>query len=177
MKKLFILLMLLPFLGFSQKLKLSPNGFVNSTDSTKNYIVLDFEGKSKSDLYKASQLYFSKIYVNPKEVMTLIDGESITLNGIDKQAIKMKFLYLNPSWDVNYTSNYEFKDNKVKVSIHINRISAMVGSNPPTVKNSFDFFNKKGVLTNDKGAKSVEDYFNSVLDKYIIGINAKNDNW
>lgn len=179
MKNLMLLIVLLPFMGMSQELqkfKLNPTGFVSASDDTKNYIVLDIASKSKSELYKSSQIYFSKLYVNPKEVMTLIDGESITLNGIDKGAVKMKVLYLNPSWNINYTSTYEFKDNKVKISISINKISTYTGD-IYREKDMRDFFNKKGEVKDEKAIKALEEYFNSVIEKYFKAINSKDENW
>lgn len=179
MKKLFFLIVLLPFMVNAQglpKFKLTPAGFVNASDSTKNYLVLDISGKPKAELYKSSQLYFSKLYVNPKEVMTLVDGESIILNGIDKAAIKMKVLYLNPSWDINYTTNYEFRDNKCKISISLNKISTYTGD-IFREKNTNDFFNKKGEIKDEKSIKSIEDYFNLVVEKYYKSITAQKESW
>lgn len=180
MKRIFLLIMLLPLVGLAQqiqKFKLTARGFVNESDDTKNYIVIDAPNNTKSDLYKKSQMYFTKLYVNPKEVMTLIDGESITLNGVDKQAVKIKVLYLNPSWDINYTTNHEFKDGKVKISNSLNKISTYTG-NIFRVKDMSDLFNKKGEIRDEKAVKALEDYFNLVVDKYYRALTSgKEDNW
>ncbi|WP_131535552.1 DUF4468 domain-containing protein [Pedobacter nototheniae] len=180
MKKILLLILIFPFILKGQelqKLQLNYDGFSSVLDSTKKYVIIDIPNKSKADLYKKSQVYFSKLYVNPKEVMTLIDGESITLNGIDKKAVKMKVLYLNPSWDVNYTSTYEFKDNKVRISFSVNRLSTYTGD-IFREKMIGDFFNKKGIVRDEKSVKTLNEYVNSVIETYYKSmIKSDDENW
>ncbi|WP_231489862.1 DUF4468 domain-containing protein [Pedobacter sp. Leaf170] len=178
MKKTILILMLSVVCtsAFSQSFKLTPNGFVNAADTTKNYVVIDVPNKKQTDLYKSSLLYFSKLYVSPKEVMTLIENQSIILNGVEKQAVKMKVLYLNPSWDINHTSNYEFKDDKVKVNFNINKISTYTGDifREKTMR---DFFNKRGEVKDEKAIKSIEEYFNQGLKKYAESLTSQKSDW
>ena len=58
---------LFPLLSSAQdktpEFTLTPNGFINSADSTKNYVVVDVQGKSQQDLYKKSLIYLSGLFV------------------------------------------------------------------------------------------------------------------
>jgi hypothetical protein len=119
-KKLLLLIFVLLFStpAFSQFFRITPAGFVNATDSTKSYYVMDSLKLSKNDLFKKSVLYFNKQFASPKDVISSVDGESLTLNFIDRYKIIMGSL-----WNVNVTYTIDFKDDKVKISApHINKI-------------------------------------------------------
>ncbi|MBB2148841.1 DUF4468 domain-containing protein [Pedobacter gandavensis] len=181
---------LLPFLSIAQSnstgFTLTPNGFISSADSTKNYIVVESPGKSQQDLYKKSLIYLSGLYVSPKEVLSTIDNETITINAVAKNAIKMKHLWLNPSWDVNYTITFQFKEGKLKISDPtINRMSTNTGDifrtatvNPGDGQNNKEIFNRKGILKLKDGKENLETMINKYITDYITGINStKQDNW
>lgn len=176
------LLSLASTIVFAQETKyfdLISTGFVSQADHSKNYIVEDFKEINKSDLYKKSLLYFTKQFVSPKDVLSLVENETITINAIDKSSVQMKFLYLKPKWDVNYTLTIEFKDGRVKVSaMNVNKISAMVGSNPPTIRSIDDFFNKKGEAKQKENIIAFEAYFNGKINDFFKQLrNSEKDNW
>ncbi|NQX42538.1 protein of unknown function [Pedobacter steynii] len=181
---------LFPFLSSAQdkasEFTLTSNGFINSADSTKNYVVVDMQGKSQQDLYKKSLIYLSGLYVSPKEVLSTIENESITVNSTAKNAIKMKVLFLNPSWDVNYTITFQFKDGKLRIADPtVNRMYTTTGDvsrtatiNPSDGQNNKEIFNRKGVLKEKDGKENLEKLINKFVANYIAGINsAKQDNW
>lgn len=56
MKKIFFTILIIALVSFAkaqiQTFKLTPFGFINSADSSKNYVVINIDGKSKAELYK-----------------------------------------------------------------------------------------------------------------------------
>ena len=189
MKKILTLLICIPFYAFSQShdgFKLTSQGFISSSDSTKNYIVVEALGKSQAELYKKTMLYLSGIYVSPKEVLSTVEGEAITVNAIAEKAVKMKVLYLNPSWDVNYTITFQFKDGKVRIlqpSINslatrtgdIYRTAHISGGSGPNHK---EIYNRKGELKQKDGRENLELMINAYVDAAVKGItSSKQDNW
>ncbi|MFC4212160.1 DUF4468 domain-containing protein [Pedobacter lithocola] len=168
-----------------QTFSLTSKGFVSSTDTTKNYLVYELPGKTQNELYKKSLIYLSGLYASPKDVLSTIENESITVNAIAPKAIKMKVLYLNPSWDVNYTITFQFKEGKLRISEpNINKISTYTGDvyrtasiYPQSGTNNKEIFNKKGILKQEDGKQNLETYINGFIENYIKGTFAKGDNW
>lgn len=162
-----------PFLAEAQ-FKLTSSGFISSTDTTKNYIVIEAPDATQADLYKKTLLYLSSLYVSPKDVISVIENESITINAVSERAIKMKVLYLNPSWDVNYTINFLFKDGRIRMSQpSINNLSTRTGDVYRTASvsggngsNHKEIYNKKGVLKEKDGKENLELFINN----YVSGI-------
>jgi hypothetical protein len=178
-------LLAIPFLGNAQ-IRLTSNGFVSETDSTKNYIVVEAPGISQANLYKKTLVYLSGIYVSPKEVMSTVDNESITVNAIAAKAIKMKVLYLNPNWDVNYTIGFQFKDGKIRIGqLSINKLTTRTGDiyrtgdiGPGDGPNHKEIYNKKGELKQKDAKEGLEAYFNNYIYNLKKGVlSTKQDNW
>ena len=80
MKKIFIIVILLnTFTVFSQKFELTPHGFVDSEDHSKNYIVIEFASKTKEELFNETMIYLTKNYVSasPKEDLELFASQFV----------------------------------------------------------------------------------------------------
>ncbi len=168
----FILVSLLFFSSITANAKftLTPQGVINETN--EDYIVIDCPGKSQQELFSAVQMYLSSIYVNPKEVLSIIDGKSITVTGFSKGVIYRKNLVVKTS-DIGYTISFKFKDGKLRVdnpyirsihptgmpeiSIHVVRPSIMEEG----------VFTSKGKVINEKTKTSIEDFF----DNYVAKVN------
>ncbi len=181
-----LFLSLVSLTSYSQSFNLTPSGFVSSADSTKNFIVVDAAGLSQAQLYKHSMLYLSSLYVSPKDVLSTIDNESITVNAIAKKAIKMKVLYLNPSWDVDYTITFQFKDGRMRIlQPSVNGMNTFTGDLYRTAsirggsgRNHKEIYNGKGELKQKDGKENLELFINSYLHTAATGIIAvKEDKW
>ena len=106
MKKLILSLLFSSF-AFGQQFNLTVNGFADSTDDQKNYVVLDFPGKTKSEMYTATLLFLNKQFNNPNNVIAAIDNEQIVVNAIETKAVLSDLDYF-------YNDVYTFKDGKIK---------------------------------------------------------------
>ncbi|MBB4108331.1 DUF4468 domain-containing protein [Pedobacter zeae] len=102
------------------RMELKHNGFVSSTDSTKNYIVLNHPKVSKTELYKKTLTYLNSIYKNPKQVISSVENESIAVNAYSDEITATKGLYRYP---FDYNIVLQFKDGKIKFEPHVIEIS------------------------------------------------------
>lgn len=181
-----LFLSLVSLTSYSQSFTLTPEGFVSAADSTKSFIVVDATGLTQAQLYKRALLYLSSLYVSPKDVLSTVENESITVNAVAERAVKMKVLYLNPSWDVNYTVTFQFKDGRMRIfqpSINgmntktgdVYRTASLNGGKGPNHK---QVYNNKGELKQKDGKENLEQFINAYIQAAAAGIiSAKEDNW
>lgn len=186
-KKLAFLLILITtsIFSFSQtnKFILTEGGFKNDSDQTKDYIVLEFPGKSQADLFKSVLIFANSSFVSPKDVISKVDNESITINGFAKNAVRRTNSHV---FDLNYTLNIMFKDGKIRIAApSINKISTyttkeqemyLQGGTDAFAGSYFSIFNKKGEVKLEKAKEDLETYFNALDLKIQQAINTENNN-
>ncbi|TDS13264.1 hypothetical protein [Sphingobacterium paludis] len=121
MKKsgLVITLLLLAQLCFAQYFTLTPKGFL--AENQADYVVLDFPNVKQAELYKRVQRALVSMYKDPKEVLSFIEGESITVNGYQPDAISNKrranaiaIAKATYEYDLSYSLSILFKDEKIR---------------------------------------------------------------
>ena len=167
MKKKVLITMLLTItvITVNAQYRLTSKGLVNDTD--KGYIVLEFNDKTQQELYNAVHLLINSTYVSPQNVLSIVDGQSITINGVSLNAIYRK----NPiikTFDINYTITFLFKNGRIRIdNPNINRLNASGTSVAFYINGSYMFqdgvFNKKGKVLAEKTKKSIENFFNMYL--------------
>jgi hypothetical protein len=90
----------------------------------------------------------------------------------------MKVLYLNPSWDVNYTITFQFKDGRMRVfqpSINgmntrtgdVYRTASVIGENGPNHK---EVYTGKGELKQKYCKENLEQFINAYIQTAAAGI-------
>ncbi|MGB4776136.1 MAG: hypothetical protein WBP45_13235 [Daejeonella sp.] len=185
MKNLILLftLILIAKSSFAQ-FELTPNGFVDKSNKEKDYIVLNFEGKSKVDLYKKSLVFLNKLYVSPKNVISAVEGEAISINGVEKNSIRRTGMH---RFSNNYTVSFEFKDGKIKVNAPGFKLTSFAAGHEQTLYlvysgfsidgSEFGIYSKKGELKNEKAKNDLETFFNTYLTNLETELNSKSDNW
>ena len=179
MKNLFMLFLILPFICTSQYFEVTKNGF--KSKDNKDYIVIEVVGL-KEDLFKKSKLYFTSIYRNPDEVMSLVEGEAINIGGYSSKSIRRNNAH---RFDMDYNLIFSFKDGKVKVDAPAIRLTTFTGRNQEMFiyREKSDFmgyyfgiYGKNGKIRYQKAIEDLNNYFNSYLKEYINAIEKK-DNW
>ncbi|HXH99229.1 MAG TPA: DUF4468 domain-containing protein [Sphingobacteriaceae bacterium] len=163
---------------------LTSSGFVSASDASQTYVVFDAPGTNQQELYKKALIYLSGLYTSPKDAISPIDGEAITVNGFAKDAVKMKVLYLNPSWDINYTLSFQFKDGKMRVmQPSFNQIRTRTGDIyrtasilPNAGQNNKEIYNRKGELKDPAAKAALETFINNFINVSIQAINKPSDN-
>lgn len=162
---------------------LTPDGVINESD--KDYVVYDFQGKTHQELYDAVHLYINSRYVNPKYAISVVKGQSITVNGVSEGAIYRRNL-VTKTMDIDYTITFLFKDGKLRVNNPvINRLYIMLTGlsiheiyikSPSIMAESI--YSKKGKLLEEKTKNSIEKFFNGYIADIRESINTKeNTDW
>lgn len=160
----------------SAQLKLTSDGFVNADDNTKNYIAIDFPEKTQSQLYKSALMYLNTLYVSPKEVLSTMENEVITINGVGEFRAKCA-TGIPIDFRVNYTISLKFKDGKMRIDIpSINSISApgvkmYLSGAGSMMGDTLVIFKKNGEVKREDAKIALELYFNQYFSNIIEKIN------
>lgn len=115
-KSIFILISVVTTLLQAQSFKLSPLGFVNAEEPSKTYVVLEFPEKTKEEIYKQVMFKLNKMFNSPKDVLSVLENESITINAIDSKRVRRTSMH---SFKNRYTLTLEFKNGKMKINAPI----------------------------------------------------------
>ena len=191
MKKtgLLIIAIFIALSGFSQEFKLTPDGFINLSDSvSKDYTVIEAPGLSKAELYKKVKMYVNRVYNNPKFVSSDIENEQIVIDGRSSKSSMIIFqLSGNNIWHLNYKYDIQFRDGRINFSPYFKYLDnegdfnkvELIGSS--VLGNATGVFNKKGKVLRDKAQTFIENVVNADLEeikKEILSAEvSKDDNW
>lgn len=119
-KILFLLITLISPVCFAQvnnsvKFNLSENGVFLSQDG-KEYIVLEYPNESQNDLYNKYLVAITGLYISPKDVISKVDGQMISLRGYKSGAFTNTLLgVFSYTYDIEYVIKFQAKDGKVKI--------------------------------------------------------------
>lgn len=169
------------FTMFSQKFELTPNGFVDSEDHTKNYLVLEFPNKTKEELFNETMIYLTKNYVSSKDVISKVDNEVITINAYSSIPVTVGFQkYTN-----RYTISFSFKDSKVKIdspTVDLSYISSgnlyklHISSEKANIFND-RIYGKNNKLNYKRPKEDLELFTSQFILSYKLGMSEKNEDW
>lgn len=173
-------------LSYGQTFVLTPNGLRDSLDTEKSYVVINVEGKTAKQLYDNAVKFINKAYSNPNFVIKgQTDGEYLKYDTHASDFISFKNSFLVAKFDVDYTTELNFKDGKVKFEIinldmnnrtqnGVNRL-LLIGN-----MMSLGIYNKKGDLKRADAKIQIENFFNIQVNQLSIALNENNkktDNW
>ncbi|MET0462283.1 MAG: DUF4468 domain-containing protein [Chitinophagaceae bacterium] len=177
MKKVrfFLMFLLVAQLSYGQYFTLTPDGFVS--DSKADYVVIDFPGVTKNDLYRNVLNAINTLYSNPQDGLSVVAGESITLSAYQRKAIKASAGIMTYDYDVDYTLSFLFKDGKIRVNSPTFEAS-MKNYNGTWAKLNVSraYFKKNGDVKSEKHVDGVNKFFNGLI-KSILDKSGKIDNW
>lgn len=123
-KILFLLIILISPVCFAQvnnsvKFNLSENGVFLSQDG-KDYITLEYPNESQSDLYNKFLVAITGTYVSPKDVISKIENQMISVHGYKENALVIPYIFkLKAYYDISYVLKYQFKDGKIRIDAPI----------------------------------------------------------
>jgi hypothetical protein len=177
MKKLLLsILCLLFYCVNAQTFTLTSDGFVDSENSSKSYVVFEFDGKSQSELYNEVLIAIGKTFVSPNDVVSKVENKQLTINGILKNAVART--KVDGGWTLNFTMIFEFKEGKVRVDApSVNRIyyenremyvkskGAMIGLMNGT---EFGIFSKNGDLKIELAKQTLENSINKLMLSMLL---------
>lgn len=116
MKKLLLLLALIPAFVNAQKFELTSKGFVDPDNHEKDYIVFQFNGKSQKQIYNLALEAIGKYSTSPKDILTKEEPTKLTLNGVIPNVTYISRLGIKMYFDMYYKMVLEFKDGRMKVN-------------------------------------------------------------
>lgn len=172
---------------FSQ-FKLTINGFVNYEDNNKNYVVANIEEHSKEVLYSNVLRYLTQVYSSPKEVLSTMENEVITVNAIQPKQIPCKTL----KYDIHYSFSISFRDGRMRFdspaftckTFYSNKpyLLVMTGGNSGFGNEvKIGLFKKDGKRAQEKTIESIELFFNSFFSNICSAAEgseiSSNDDW
>jgi hypothetical protein len=186
MKKMLLLSLFVGTLScFSQTFVATPAGLVSSTDETKSYVVISFQGMNAEKLYTLTQNFRKKNYTDPEDATQGdISNEFLSINTFSTRFMRFSHMGVPMYVDVKFIVEFSFKDEKVK--IQFTNCSMKFSDRQwtelfPYISNgiSWGVFSKKKQPMKDL-PEQYQDYFNNYLSNYIKFINdyeRSNDDW
>jgi hypothetical protein len=188
-KVLFIFLVMFSSQIMAQTFQLTPNGFVDSSNIEKKFIVKNFNGESQEQLFKKALMSIGKNFVSPKDVISKVEYSQITVNCILKNVTARHPFGMNLPFDMNFNIVFEFKDGRMKinaptiiniyqqgpsdVNLYLNKKSRGFLTSEPYI------FDNEGKISEKKHKKSIENATNSFIKRIIDDMNSatNNSNW
>ena len=164
--------------------RLQYDGSYLNHDDKKNYVVIPFEGKTKEDLYSKTLIALTKMYNSPKDVISKVDGEVISVNGIIKDCVILRGIMGSKSfYSIQYVLQFQFKDAKVRVDAPV--ITRIFSNDKPTYISPQIWLEENKVFKNGKQnylRQEAINGFNKPLNNLINNIlsnmgNTKKDDW
>ncbi len=161
---------------------LTADGFVSSADNTKKFIVLDFPGIKKEELFKKMELYVNKTNLSWKDAGSKVEPESISATGHEKNAIRRN---AGDIFNMDYTVTYEFKDGRIRInapnfaltSFNDKTRSLKLVANTDLGGNVFGIYNKSGKLKSDRAKRELEKFFNNYITTTKADLSKTNADW
>lgn len=189
MKKILITLICLLIISLSntnaQRFTLHSTGFKDSTNVKNDYIVFSFTGKKQHDLYNDFYVKLNSIYVSQDDIVSPIDGYSITVNSTSSNSVTFQQIYkYDLKYNLKYTLTFLFKDGRVRVNAPVlNEISGdfgvsildaknrihLTGDDPKWIGEKY-IFSKEGELKEEKTKKDLEHFFNILITSIIDSV-------
>lgn len=169
---------------FAQKIEITKDGFLTDDETPKDFVVLNFEGVSKEDLYKRTKYFVNNYYNNPKYVSSEIEGEQIVIDGRTSSYAKVIYtLSGNNVWHMNYKFNLEFKDGRLKFQPIFKSLEnedltdeiPLIGRK--ILGNRTGVFDQKGNPLRIKGNEFINESVQDFISELKNSIEAKTDDW
>lgn len=152
---------------------------LSRTDSPDNYYIIEYNGKTASELYNNVLSSISAIYKSPDKGLSKVDNVSVSVTALAEveTVVNDKFTALNK---FDYTLHFLFKDGKIRVNapsfdsdniLHFNELYGRWQKVPPSFSiqhftgNDGDFTRITGEY--DKFALSFEKHLNDIITEII----------
>jgi hypothetical protein len=178
-----ILLAVLLLVSFNSKAQfiLTSNGL--TIQNEKEYFVLEFDKQSQKELYERALQYLHSKYNSPKDVLSIIEEKSITINAKSLKSIRRNKLHV---FNMNYSITILFKDGKVRFDKPTFRLTTnssagyqvlKVKSNNSLNGSTLGIYNTKNKLKSELAKNDLELFFNAFISDLKSQLKKKDDSW
>ena len=172
----------------AQKFTLTYKGFVDSKKPENDYIVINFDGLTKEQIYTKAQRGVAKAFVSGKDVMTNVPNEQISLSGTLPEVTARKPAGMKLPFNMKFTMTLEFKDGKMRIDApHILELrqeatlgdvfmyltKAEAGSS--FLKKNYAIFKNDGTVNEKKHKENIEKKTNELIESILAGM--KDTDW
>lgn len=169
-----VLLIVCSVISLKAQFVLTPHNFVAEEDSSKNYIVVPFEGMSKHDLYIAAKGYLEGIFNNPKKVLTCTEDENIVVD-YEGNNFSISHGFSWAEYAVLYKHKIDFKDGRIKISPLFKYAIQHGGNRDGNIieLNGSNFFGKGAVFGSKSGNlifKKAKERAENECNLFIMGL-------
>ncbi|MFS2666729.1 DUF4468 domain-containing protein [Candidatus Bacteroides intestinigallinarum] len=163
--------------------KLQADGtFVNIADN-KNFLVIPYEGKTQSELYLEILSSITKLYKSPKDVISKVENEIISIKGFCDDCIAVKTPGMKLRFGMEYVLRFQFKDGKIRVDAPV--VSQMICKyQPATYSEPFTDWVNSWKLFKDGQPNPKRQYLIVDLDEIlnqlisdILSCKSQDDDW
>lgn len=177
MKKLLLLFFAVFFAaaGFAQPFSLTPDGFRDCKDTTKDYIVVQVPDTDKATLFQRAKNYFTLIYNSPQKVMSESGTDMISVLGAEN----IRYPAARATCKFSYKLICEFKDGRCKISpIWVDFFGA--GYSYPIQSaggiSPLGIYRKNGEIRDQNTKSRIEDVIFSIVDGLEKALNEASTN-
>ncbi|MDR0262309.1 MAG: DUF4468 domain-containing protein [Sphingobacterium sp.] len=185
MKRLiFALFMFGGLYTYGQSMEITSTGFVDKADKDNKYVVIEFPGIAKEQLFMGAIKFINANYERPEEITNVIQNEQIVINGHDW--LKVEQGYLAGGADAQYFYKYDlqFKDGKIRfepifdsVRYGTHTMLSLIGKKSWSAGNS-GLFKENGKVLSKKEVILVDKNINAFIQSLKEKINSVNgNNW
>lgn len=175
----------------AQSFELTARGFVDSTNTQNNYIVVPFEGKSQTEIYNLALAAMGKHFASPKDRISKVEYSQLNINGTIPNVTNLNRMGLKLYFDLYYNLILEFKDGRMKINGPI--INDVVRDAPFGDKHHMflteaergsafsghkALFRNNGKVNEKKHKENIERAMNSFICRIVEEMNnAKDSDW
>lgn len=168
----FLLLLISTMPVFGQTVKITPNGFFNTADDSKRYVVLDFPNISKEELFLDAIKFINANYERPEEITNILENEQIVITDFSFINVKTNFFNAYESLQLKYFYKYDlqFRDGKIRIEPKFDYLRYigshsninLIGDKSFNSVNS-GLFNRKGKAINKDIIEAVDEKTNEFI--------------
>jgi len=172
-------------IGLAQNIKFiltSAGTLVNQKDSS-DFVVIDYEGKSKKEIYEEALKAVTMAYNSPKDIISKVENEMISINGTNPSCTIYRSFGIPIYFGMDYVIKLQFKDGKMRINAPY--ISRWFADNAPNIAPFSGWLKAQSVFKKDRPnpkkqytIDGIENTFNSLLNSISVSMfNQKGESW
>lgn len=181
--KLLLLFVSINLIGYSQTVdfQLQADGTFKNNEEPKDYTVIEYEGKSREDLYSEILIGVTRLYNSPKDVISKVENEIISVNGISTNCVTLKgMMGVRVNFSIQYVIQFQFKEGKIRVDAPV--ISRLFTDDTPDIKPFSGWLKVQNVFKKGKPNKqeTINDFnntLNGLINNILKGKTTTDEDW
>ncbi|RZJ51068.1 MAG: hypothetical protein EOO44_15190 [Flavobacterium sp.] len=165
MRKLLLIPLLFCSMAFSQEFILTANNYVNNTDESKNYIVVEYPDLSQKELFDKTKTFIHTKFQNLKgDGLNEVQFSHLKLRSKSPGAYIKMFGSKNLTDYINITYDISFKDGKVMIKAIFEDFEANDIAGEKTYLTGGNSWSGKSIF-NKNGKIWLKEYFDDANNK------------